>query len=765
MPFFIRILALVLALAGLAGGFAPGTAIAQMPGVAAAAETGPDTTATAPAALPDPLTPEAVRALVARLSDDQVRALLLARLDAEARTGPEASAEDTALEQIQRLWWALLTPASQAVRALPALIRHEAEGIATFTARHGGAAGVAALLGWIALILALGLAAELAARALMQRWNNLDAQDEEDTLWSAISYLSRRLLREMIGLVVFYLVVRLLARALLGPEQMEFAGPVMFYLVWMPRLAAALARFVLAPERPRRRLVNVDDRWAGFLHRNIVGLVLLGGATIFVVTFNIRMGVPLQETRIGFWFDSAVYVYIALIAWIARDGLSDIMRGTDQDRTRFDEQLARFYPYFAIVAAVATALAVNILSGLGRTAQLLQGAHYVTLFWLLMTPAFDTAIRGLVRHLLPPMQGEGDVAHRAYVATKRSYIRIGRVIVAGVVLIAISNAWDIDLISFSGDLPGIGDNLIRFLMTLVVGYVFFEVFSLWVNRRLAREITSRGQSADAAAGEGGGVGGSRLATVLPLLRVTGQVAIAVVFTLLALGNLGIDITPLLAGAGIMGLAIGFGAQKLVADVVSGVFFLIDDAFRVGEYVEVDGGTTGTVEKISIRSFQLRHHRGPVHTIPYGEIPKLTNYSRDWVIMKLKFTVPFDTDPNKVKKIFKKIGAEMMEDPLHKDGFLEPFKSQGVFDFDDVGMVIRGKFMAKPGQQFTIRKEIYNRVKKEFEAAGIPFARREVRVAIPNLDDDTLSEQEKSAVRTAAAAAAVDQARSGADGAS
>ena len=131
--------------------------------------------------------------------------------------------------------------------------------------------------------------------------------------------------------------------------------------------------------------------------------------------------------------------------------------------------------------------------------------------------------------------------------------------------------------------------------------------------------------------------------------------------------------------------------------------------------------------------------------------KLTNYSRDWVIMKLKFTVPFDTDPNKVKKIFKKIGAEMMADETHKDGFLQPFKSQGVFDFDDVGMIIRGKFMAKPGKQFTLRKEIFNRVKAAFKENGIDFARREVRVAIPGLDEaENLSDQQKAAIGAAAA---------------
>jgi small-conductance mechanosensitive channel len=144
-----------------------------------------------------------------------------------------------------------------------------------------------------------------------------------------------------------------------------------------------------------------------------------------------------------------------------------------------------------------------------------------------------------------------------------------------------------------------------------------------------------------------------------------QTTIVIVFLLLGLGNIGVDTTPLLAGAGIAGLAIGFGAQKLVTDVVSGIFFLVDDAFRTGEYVEVEG-TMGTVEKISIRSMQLRHHKGPVHTIPYGEIPKITNFSRDWVIMKLRFTVPFDTDPNKVKKIFKKIGQDMLVMDEFKD---------------------------------------------------------------------------------------------------
>ena len=155
----------------------------------------------------------------------------------------------------------------------------------------------------------------------------------------------------------------------------------------------------------------------------------------------------------------------------------------------------------------------------------------------------------------------------------------------------------------------------------------------------------------------------------------------------------------------------------------------------------------------MRSLQLRHHQGPVHTIPYGEIPKVTNNSRDWVIVKLKFTVPFDTDANKVKKLFKQIGKDIMEAP-YADDIIQTFKSQGVYDVNDVGIVVRGKFMAKPGKQWMIRKDVYTRVQKIFAENGIEFARREVRVNIPEgKDGEAPTEQ---AVAAAASHAVIEE---------
>jgi len=704
---------------------------------------------------PEEMTTEAINAMVARMSDDEVRTVLLDRLDAVAAAQGQQDAPKSLVERATNLWNAFSQPLLDAVRKLPALIPAQVRAFKTFGDIHGGFGGVLTLFGLVALLLAVGLGVEYAVRTWIIKVRNPQATQEEASLHEAVTFLFKRFLREIFGLVIFYVTVRALGRSILHAQQVSFVAPFIGYMIWMPRIAAAFSRFLMAPNRPDLRLVNVSDRWAAFIHRHIIGIVALGGATIFVVKFNVLNGVAPGETRIGFWLDSMVYVYIAYVAWTAREGLSDMMRGDDPDRTEFDEALARGYPFFAMAVAGATWVLVSTLIGLGKVQLLLGGAHYTTMFWLLLAPVIDTGIRGLVRHLVPPMQGEGKIAEEAHIATKRSYVRIGRVIAVGVVLMIITRAWNVSLMSLLQESAGIADNLFSFAMTAIVGYVVYEAMSLYINRRLAAEMTALGMTQDDAGGdEMGGAGASRLSTVLPLTLVTAQGAIIVVFTLLAIGNLGVDITPLLAGAGIAGLAIGFGAQKLVTDVVSGVFFLVDDAFRVGEYVEIEG-TMGAVEKISIRSMQLRHHRGPVHTIPYGEIPKLTNYSRDWVIMKLKFTVPFDTNPNQVKKIFKKIGQEMLQEELYKDDFLQPFKSQGVFDFDDVGMIIRGKFMAKPGKQFMIRKEIYNRVKAEFKAAGIDFARREVRVALPDGAKD-LPEAEKTALTAAAAAAAQQQ---------
>ena len=522
----------------------------------------------------------------------------------------------------------------------------------------------------------------------------------------------------------------------------------------------AVAFFFFAPMDPEYRLLNATTPTARAFCFHQFWLAMLLGFSGAIQIFNANNGVPLGETLIGFWLNLAMHIYLIVIFWRYRAEGVAMMRGADPDVTPAEERAAQLYPYANIFMFVTVWWIVNIVVSYGNYELLTTAPHYKTMLLLMFAPAMDTAIRGLVRHLTPAMRGEGAVAERAHYATKRSYIHIGRVVIFGIVVLSVAEFWGMSATAIAA--AGVGAlfaaNIIEFLIIMSIGYLLYEAISLFINRKLAAEYTASGFDPDTqeVGGDGGGAGGSRLSTVLPLILLVSRSAIVVIFLLLALGNIGVDTTPLLAGAGIVGLAIGFGAQKLVSDVVSGVFFLIDDAFRTGEYVEVEG-TMGTVEKISIRSMQLRHHKGPVHTIPYGEIPKITNFSRDWVIMKLRFTVPFDSDPNKVKKIFKKIGQEMLVMPEFENDFLAPFKSQGVLEIDDVGMVIRGKFMCKPGTQFMIRKEIYNRVSAGFAEAGIDFARREVRVALPSMEQGReLTAEDQATISAAASQAAQEQ---------
>ena len=239
----------------------------------------------------------------------------------------------------------------------------------------------------------------------------------------------------------------------------------------------------------------------------------------------------------------------------------------------------------------------------------------------------------------------------------------------------------------------------RILIVVLICYVVWEIISAMIQRKLAEEMPETNEDM-----EEGGAGGSRIGTLLLLLRKFLFVVIVVMATMTLLSSIGVDIGPLIAGAGVIGLAIGFGAQRLVKDIIAGVFFLMDDAFRVGDYIET-AGTKGLVDHISLRSLRLRHPRGMVNTIPFGDIGIVTNMSRDYIITKLDFRVRYDTDVEKVRKIIKKkVYGPIMQNEELAPKLLDKIKSQGVRQMDDSAMIMRVKYKTAPGEQFVIRKE-------------------------------------------------------------
>ena len=219
----------------------------------------------------------------------------------------------------------------------------------------------------------------------------------------------------------------------------------------------------------------------------------------------------------------------------------------------------------------------------------------------------------------------------------------------------------------------------------------------------------------------------RARTLLPLARKFLVVVLVVMTAMLILSAIGVNIGPLLAGAGVIGLAIGFGAQTLVRDIITGVFLLLDDAFRVGEYI-VSGTYKGTVEAIGIRAVKLRHHRGPLYTVPFSELRGVQNQSRDWVIDKFSIGITYDSDIEKARKLIKKIGEKLAADPEHAPHIMEPMKMQGVDSFGDFAMQVRVKMKTRPGEQFVIRRKANALIKKAFDENGIKFASPTVMVS-------------------------------------
>jgi small-conductance mechanosensitive channel len=302
-------------------------------------------------------------------------------------------------------------------------------------------------------------------------------------------------------------------------------------------------------------------------------------------------------------------------------------------------------------------------------------------------------------------------------------VRGSRAIVVALAAAWIGLIWQVNPNSLAHQNPALTRilyGLLKSVIVLLLADLVWHLARAHIDRTLATSADTSGLSpADMARR-------SRLRTLLPIIRNGLAAMVAVMAGLIVLSELGVEIGPLIAGAGIFGVAIGFGSQTLVKDVISGVFYMLDDAFRVGEYIQAKN-YKGTVEGFSLRSVRLRHHRGPVFTIPFGELGAVENMSRDWVIDKFRISVGYNTDIAKARKITKAIGAELQADPEVGPLFIEPLKMKGVEEFGDYGIVLSFAMTTVPGQQTYIRRKAYAMIRDAFKTNGIEFAQPTVQV--------------------------------------
>lgn len=698
--------------------------------------------------IPAGATTEQVREIMGGLTDEQVRELLIGELQKEAVARPVAPSQEKGLVGlIKRLkqgagfvrdrFEYLFSGASAAPREVPKALKSVLAGSGELSAGELAVAlGVLTLL-WFGSIRLFKRKTTPARKAI--------AATPEDSPW--YTRMGRLFLRALLDLsgVVIITVIAFVCYLVFFSEEASAKPVVIAWLAAMlfMELVKVVARFLLAPHAPTLRYLPLSDEAAQYIFRwglNVARVMAAG----LLVSGLIRLeggseAVFLLTATVFGFIVAAMLTLLAL--WNKRRVAEAIKAMLKPDSLLY--QFADSWHLGAITYVMGSWMFWVFALMIFGSEALLSGV-----LTLVLVPAyflFDWATQRLVGFAVDMAgpRGEerdeaaengtpGPVIHRF-----QDFLRKGfRVLIFAAAVFLLLRIWGMDI--------AVGRATVRaginMLITLVVAYIFWVSMCELIDRKL-REKEQDEESGESGEG-GGGPGGDRFSTLLQLVKRFIFVAITVITVLIILSSMGVDIGPLLAGASVFGIAIGFGAQTLVKDVISGIFFLMDDAFRVGDYIEV-GSAMGTVEEISVRSFKLRHHLGMLYTIPFGSVKEIKNMSRDWSVMKLQYLVPYDTDLQQIKKIIKEINKEVRAVPELNEMMLSDIKSQGVKALEEYGMRMRVKFMTKPGGQFTLRKLVLAKMRKKFEEAGIEFAKPRVSVHIPT-DKELSPEQEAQA---------------------
>jgi moderate conductance mechanosensitive channel len=485
------------------------------------------------------------------------------------------------------------------------------------------------------------------------------------------------------------------------------------------RIAAVLGRFLLAPRNERFRVIPMDTAAARFWHVRLK--IIIGWIVLALVARDVEeaLGIsPGVVNDVGAVFG---LVWLAIL-------METIWR-------RPVENGGEFAPEITHETRRLSRIKLNALLTLGLLLLFgLKVAGAMPAFWLLAVviawPLADFLTRRSVEHLLRP-PGSTEIAAVPSLTTVFLERGLRAALIVGALAI-LAWGWGIDferLAAQETTMTRFGRGALSVVAIALIADLIWHVAKAAIDLKLAETVDPGMPSTDEARRR------ARLRTLLPIFRNILFVVVVVVAAMMALSALGVEIGPLIAGASVIGVAIGFGAQTIVRDVISGMFYLLDDAFRVGEYIQA-GHYKGTVEGFSLRSVRLRHQRGPVFTVPFSLLGAVENMSRDWVIDKITLGVTYDTDLDLARKLIKQVGLELAAEPEFAPLILEPLKMQGVDAFGDFAIQLRAKMMTLPGEQFVIRRAAFARIKKLFDANGIKFAFPTVQVAGDTADAST-----------------------------
>ncbi len=655
--------------------------------------------------------------LVVTLKDDKARAVLVDQLQALIAAQDETAKKPTP----SPLAWFSTLPAQldavggEVLAAAPVLLQTPQ----IFGWLHAQASDPEQRQHWFNLAVKLitifgaGLVANLIARWLMRRPAALLNNRTNEEKAAALITLALALVVEILPTIAFVATASfVLPLTEPGTATRGVSGVIIIATLWAGEIAALARVALLSPASQRLYDLGAETRhylyiwirrfttWAAYGYAASVGAWWLGAVGAID-------GLLLRVTVLVLAILAIIFVLQnrgTVATWL-RDDHENGDRGWRMLRNR----LAETWHVLALIYVVGT-FGVFMLNAEGGFALLLRATALslvVVAAALLLVRFVERAFRsGLaldpqVKARFPALESRANryTAILTFVSSTAIYVAAA---------LALMQAWGVDVVTW---LRAIAEHKatssIISLGILAIGGVFlWELFSAGIERKLARIDHS---------------GRSRARTILPLLRTTILVILIAVAALMVLSEVGLNIAPLLAGAGIAGVAVGFGAQALVKDVITGFLILLEDTFAVGDLVDVGKGHVGMIEAMSIRNFRLRDNAGIVHTVPFSEVTAVLNMSRDFAYVLCDAGIAYREDPERAIVALREAGKELAESDAWKRYVLAPLEIMGLDRFTDTAMIIRARIKAAPPRQLEMARAFNLLVKKTFDRHGIEMA--------------------------------------------
>jgi small conductance mechanosensitive channel len=720
-PLTCLLAVLVLSLPLLAGGASP--ARAQTLPLPAASESAPEAAAAAPSA-------EEIEALVAEIEDPERRAALVERLRLLTAAQTGAASEDPS--DFSTVGTAAVAYAASvfsgveeaigrlefAVSALPAVGDEIIATLADPVERTTALDGAARLAGAIAAAL---LAWWLVA-SLLGRLRDMLGRRAAGASWPArVMIALARLILDLLPIGAFVAGGLVALGALQPSRPVEALALTILNAGAATGVLSALVRMILAPRTPALRALPAGDETAVRLHRSIVrtaafaiwGYLFVGSLWLLGLTPAVRWGLL---------FILGVLVAVVAIRFVLRW------------RTSFSRWLGEHVPAGRWYSGPARHLAAS-----WHRIAILYIVLVTAVFALQISGGFAFLVRGtlvtvLVLALVPLVANrlgaavEGSDLGLPVLATPRGLryrALLRRVVVvllwtAGIV--ALLEGWHLGILDFVQS--DAGATLVavftRILIVVFAGFIAWEIANIVIEGKLNAASPRKAL-------------GQRGRTLLQFLRNVVMVVILLMVTLIILSEIGVDIGPLLAGAGVIGLAVGFGAQTLVKDVITGLFILMEDQVQVGDVVDLNGNS-GAVEAMTIRTIRLRDFSGTVHVIPFSSVDRVKNLTRGFAYSVFDVGVAYKEDIDRVMAVLKHLGEELRADPAFAPMLLGDLEIFGLDSFGASALLIKTRIKTLAGSQWTITREFNGRIKRAFDAEGIEIPFNYQTVTLPTGPD-------------------------------